>query len=280
MSVEEVLANVSPKLRKKLSLGSEIEQIQFAPTPSFGLTRALNGGFPYGRQVLIYGNKSSGKSSFCLQLIADAQREGKVCAWIDANGNIYCGGSFMDTSYFDPIQKRKEYISSGEYDMFLVKFSQCLTKDMTIISLPNALKVAQTEAQYQWLDCDDNMNAISGETSREFKPKKNGNFAVAVTYGNCTDTSLCVNFSSNGIYAHNASQDIVFVYPNPFNDVFSIVVQQDIQLEVYDHLGSLVLAQTIPAGSCNIDLGNTAKGVYLLKLFNGKQTLIEKLIKI
>ena len=84
MSVEEVLANVSPKLRKKLSLGSEIEQIQFAATPSFGLTRALNGGFPYGRQVLVYGNKSSGKSSFCLQLIADAQREGKVCAWIDA----------------------------------------------------------------------------------------------------------------------------------------------------------------------------------------------------
>jgi recombination protein RecA len=84
VSVEEVLANVSPKLRKKLSLGSEIEQIQFASTPSFGLTRALNGGFPYGRQVLIYGNKSSGKSSFCLQLIADAQKEGKVCAWIDA----------------------------------------------------------------------------------------------------------------------------------------------------------------------------------------------------
>ena len=84
MSVEEVLANVSPKLRKKLALGSEIEQVQFAKTPSFGLTRALNGGFPYGRQVLIYGNKSSGKSSFCLQIIADAQKEGKVCAWIDA----------------------------------------------------------------------------------------------------------------------------------------------------------------------------------------------------
>jgi recombination protein RecA len=49
-----------------------------------GLTRALNGGFPYGRQVLIYGSKSSAKSSFCLQLVADAQAEGKVCAWIDA----------------------------------------------------------------------------------------------------------------------------------------------------------------------------------------------------
>jgi recombination protein RecA len=84
MSAEEILANVSPKLRKKLALGSEVEQVQFAKTPSFGLNRALNGGFPYGRQVLIYGNKSSGKSSFCLQIIADAQQEGKVCAWIDA----------------------------------------------------------------------------------------------------------------------------------------------------------------------------------------------------
>jgi len=83
-NVEEVLANLNPKLRKKISLGSEIEHTQFAKTPSFGLNRALNGGFPYGRQVLVWGNKSSGKSSFCLQIIVEAQKEGKVCAWIDA----------------------------------------------------------------------------------------------------------------------------------------------------------------------------------------------------
>lgn len=83
-NIEEVLANLNPKLRKKITLGSEVEHTQFAKTPSFGLNRALNGGFPYGRQVLVWGNKSSGKSSFCLQTIAEAQREGKVCAWIDA----------------------------------------------------------------------------------------------------------------------------------------------------------------------------------------------------
>ena len=83
-NIEDILASLNPKLRKKISLGSEIEQTHFAKTPSFGLNRALNGGFPYGRQVLVWGNKSSGKSSFCLQLIAEAQREGKVCAWIDA----------------------------------------------------------------------------------------------------------------------------------------------------------------------------------------------------
>ena len=82
--IDEILAQLNPKLRKKISLGSEIEQTSFAKTPSFGLNRALNGGFPYGRQILVWGNKSAGKSSFCLQLIAQAQQEGKVCAWIDA----------------------------------------------------------------------------------------------------------------------------------------------------------------------------------------------------
>ena len=82
--INDVLANLNPKLRKKISLGSEIEQVQFAETPSFGLNRALCGGFPYGRQVLVWGNESSGKSSFCLQTIAKAQKEGKICAWIDA----------------------------------------------------------------------------------------------------------------------------------------------------------------------------------------------------
>lgn len=65
-------------------MGSDIAQTKFAKTPSFGLNRALGGGLPYGRQILIYGNKSSGKSSFCLQTIAQAQAEGKTCAWIDA----------------------------------------------------------------------------------------------------------------------------------------------------------------------------------------------------
>lgn len=82
--IDDILASLNPKLRKKITLGSEVADTKFAKTPSFGLNRALNGGFPYGRQVLVWGNKSSGKSSFCLQLIAQAQQEGKVCAWIDA----------------------------------------------------------------------------------------------------------------------------------------------------------------------------------------------------
>ena len=42
------------------------------------------GGLAFGRQILVWGNKSAGKSSFCLQMIGMAQKEGKSCAWIDA----------------------------------------------------------------------------------------------------------------------------------------------------------------------------------------------------
>jgi recombination protein RecA len=84
VTVEEVLANLNPKLRKSIMSGDEMPKTEYAETPSFGLNRALNGGLPYGRQVLIWGSKSSAKSSLCLQMIGLAQKEGKICAWIDA----------------------------------------------------------------------------------------------------------------------------------------------------------------------------------------------------
>ena len=83
VTMEEVLAQLDPKLRKRLGSGVGVN-FEYQPTPSFGLNRALGGGLPYGRQVLIWGSKSSAKSSMCLQMIAMAQKEGKVCAWIDS----------------------------------------------------------------------------------------------------------------------------------------------------------------------------------------------------
>ncbi len=52
---------------------------------SLGLDVALGvGGLPYGRIVEIYGPESSGKTTLTLSAIAEAQKQGKVCAFIDA----------------------------------------------------------------------------------------------------------------------------------------------------------------------------------------------------
>lgn len=82
-TVEEVFALLDPRLRKKITNGVGIKT-EFQKTPSPGLNRALGGGLPYGRQILLWGSKSSAKSSLCLQTIGMAQKDGKVCAWIDA----------------------------------------------------------------------------------------------------------------------------------------------------------------------------------------------------
>ena len=83
MEIEEILAGLDPKTRKRVQIATEVDN-QKQKTPSIGLSLALKGGFGYGRQVLVWGNKSAGKSSFCLQMIGMAQKEGKTCAWIDA----------------------------------------------------------------------------------------------------------------------------------------------------------------------------------------------------
>jgi recombination protein RecA len=61
------------------------EAIETIPSGSLGLDLALGiGGLPKGRVVEIYGPESSGKTTLALHAIAEAQKRGGVCAFIDA----------------------------------------------------------------------------------------------------------------------------------------------------------------------------------------------------
>ncbi|TVZ39790.1 recombination protein RecA [Alteromonadaceae bacterium 2753L.S.0a.02] len=63
----------------------ELEAIPSISTGSLGLDVALGiGGLPKGRIVEIYGPESSGKTTLTLQVIAEAQKKGGTCAFVDA----------------------------------------------------------------------------------------------------------------------------------------------------------------------------------------------------
>ena len=65
--------------------GSEVAPVDVIPTGSVALDVALGcGGLPRGRIIEIYGPESSGKTTLTLHAIAEAQRAGGVCAFIDA----------------------------------------------------------------------------------------------------------------------------------------------------------------------------------------------------
>jgi recombination protein RecA len=69
----------------RLGDGGATPNIQVIPTGSLGLDMALGvGGLPRGRVVEIYGPESSGKTTLALHCVAEAQKKGGICAFIDA----------------------------------------------------------------------------------------------------------------------------------------------------------------------------------------------------
>lgn len=84
-SIEDVLARANPKTVEKFRKASGITN-ELLPTPSLGLNMAI-GGFGYGRQTTLWGNRGSGKTGMLLQTAAGAQKQGKSVAWIDAEKN-------------------------------------------------------------------------------------------------------------------------------------------------------------------------------------------------
>lgn len=88
-ALQAALAQIEKQFGKgsimRLGEGEAIEDIQVVSTGSLGLDIALGvGGLPRGRVVEIYGPESSGKTTLTLQVIAQMQKLGGTCAFIDA----------------------------------------------------------------------------------------------------------------------------------------------------------------------------------------------------
>ena len=88
-ALQAALAQIEKQFGKgtimRLGEGEVLEDIQVVSTGSLGLDIALGvGGLPRGRVVEIYGPESSGKTTLTLQVIAEMQKLGGTCAFIDA----------------------------------------------------------------------------------------------------------------------------------------------------------------------------------------------------
>jgi recombination protein RecA len=76
----------------RLGEGAHITDVAVLSTGSLGLDLALGiGGVPRGRVVEIYGPESSGKTTLALQVVAEAQKTGGICAFVDAEHALDVG---------------------------------------------------------------------------------------------------------------------------------------------------------------------------------------------
>ncbi|MDG1331973.1 MAG: HYR domain-containing protein, partial [Crocinitomicaceae bacterium] len=131
-------------------------------------------------------------------------------------------------------------------------------------------------ATYAWVNCDFN-TTISGETGQSFTPSANGNYAVIVTVGACSDTSACENITSVGIDA--LAIDQLSVYPNPSESgFFTVSYDGNIEaIEVVDMLGrEIVLPTDLTTGL--VDGSELAYGRYMVRVTTENSVLTTEIV--
>ena len=182
------------------------------------------------------------------------------------------------------------YTASGTYSQLLSNSAGCdstLTLNLTLNYSPNQPNIyVQNQVNlstdlvpgltYQWIQCSD-LTPISGQTAITYNPTSNGVYAVVVTNGCGSDTSLCTSITTIGLEEHLSSQ--ILLYPNPNNGVFTLEMPQTLigqTIQIFDMAGRLIQENTAQEMKQLIELNDVATGSYWLRI--GSETPM-KLVK-
>lgn len=168
---------------------------------------------------------------------------------------------------------------SGRYTDTLTAINGCdsvLSLDLNIRSLNLALVtndpqiIAQAAGmRYQWWDCDGD-SLLSGQNSQSFTATRNGNYAVIIDDGFCSDTSECINIASVGLESHRFSD--LRVFPNPSDGRLNIrgTDLYGANLFLRDMQGRLLYQRlNIGEAQCEVKLEHLAAGSYVLLVQKG-----------
>jgi recombination protein RecA len=112
----------------KLGADALLRDVSTISTGSLGLDIALGvGGMPRGRVIEIYGPEASGKTTLALQLVAEAQKKGGVCAYIDAE-------HALDVVYARKLGVKTEdlYISQPDHGEQALEIAETLVRTAAI----------------------------------------------------------------------------------------------------------------------------------------------------
>lgn len=196
-----------------------------------------------------------------ITLITDTISSGDNCISYTFNGNTYNQSGV----YYHPV-------SINGQDSIYVLDVDILT-DTTVLRWGSILTARQTNANYQWLDCDNGLSPILGATDQSFTPTANGNYAVEITSGSCTITSSCYNIT-------NVNTDIIeksniSLFPNPTKDELVIDFgdwQEDATIKIFSLDGRLLNQfSSIRDQQTTISLGTYPEGLYLIEVQLGAE---------
>ena len=136
-----------------------------------------------------------------------------------------------------------------------------------------------TGVTYQWINCTTHAT-ITGATNQSYTATANGNYAVILSNGSCTDSSACVNITGLGIGNFSNSQSSISIYPNPFTDQTTITfgeVQKNTSVKIIDMLGNEVkLVQLNGVNNLIIEKGDMHAGIYFIQITDENHTVVNR----
>ncbi len=175
------------------------------------------------------------------------------------------------------------FVNQGNCDSIIALNLDIININDTIVFSNNTLKSLQSNAAYQWLNCDNNYAIIPGENNQDFSFSANGNYAVEVTYNGCIDTSNCLVVSGIGLNEITNQNSKIKLYPNPVYHQLSLSFGEtydDIGIAIYALSGQLVKTYNYSKKE-NISLEvNFEPGQYVLEVsLNGIIASRHQLVK-
>lgn len=134
--------------------------------------------------------------------------------------------------------------------------------DTGVSSLSAGLQARDSSADaYQWLDCMLGMAPVAGATARLYPNPAAGQWAVAITRGQCTDTSACLVVTGSGMEV--SAWHGLKLYPNPSREAVTLEFTFPLQLQLHDMHGRLVFEQQSVGGKQILWLPALKPGVYV-----------------
>ena len=136
----------------------------------------------------------------------------------------------------------------------------------------------QSGAVYQWIDCVNGNTPIAGATAQTYTATANGQYAVIITLGGCTDTTVCATVTNVGL--NDLESLVISASPNPFNETVTLHFPQTFinkQVVVYDVAGREVFKSLITSEKLELPASTWNSAVYYISIEGYSSRL--KLIK-
>jgi hypothetical protein len=152
--------------------------------------------------------------------------------------------------------------------------------DLSISVSGATLTSNESGVSYQWIDCSDN-SFITGANSQNYTPLTNGDYAVIITDGNCSDTSACESVTTVGLESNQFAKN-VNVYPNPNNGSFTLNFGQLIEkgeVHILDLQGRIVQSMIVESTQKVYMNNKQDAGVYLIKIATEKGQATIRVVK-